>query len=101
MRSTGKQSIAMPRIALQPLVVRNCLKRQEVIESRASHAFFVKNNGSNRMNVSAWAGRNDFSDFSGFLFGKERWIVWEISSEQLQDVIKPINETIKVNCWHL
>ena len=76
MRSTGKQSIAMPRIALQPLIVRNCLKGQEVIESRASHAFFVKNNGSNKMNVSEWAGRTDFSDFSlgqmdrlGNLFG--------------------------------
>ena len=72
MRSTGKQSIAMPRIALQPLVVRNCLKGQEVIESRASHAFFVKNNGSNKMNVSEWAGRNDFSDFSDVLFGREK-----------------------------
>ena len=64
MRSTGKQSIAMPRIALQPLFVRKCLKGQEVTERRASHAFFAKNNGSNKMNVSEWAGRTKFSDFS-------------------------------------
>ena len=25
----------------------------------------------------------------------------EIFSEQAQDIIKPINETISVNCWHL
>ena len=50
------------------------------------------------MNVSEWAGRTDFSDF---LFGKERWIVWEIFPEQLQDIIKPINETISANCWHI
>ena len=66
MRSTGKQSIAMPRIALQPLIVRNCSKGQEVIESRASHAFFVLKKGSNKkkMNVSEWAGWTDFSDVS-------------------------------------
>ena len=51
------------------------------------------------MNVSEWAGRNDFSDVSDVLFGKERWIVWEIFSEQLQDIIKPINETIRVHLW--
>ena len=44
-------------------------------------------------------GRTDFSDFS---FGKERVSSFgKIFSEQLQDIIKPINETISVNCWHL
>ena len=53
------------------------------------------------MNVSEWVGRTNFSDFYDVLFGKERWIGWEIFSEQLQDIIKQINETISVNCWHL